>query len=164
MGGPSGWPTPPPLMGRSRAGPVPVDSGSSPGGCKALMREYSFSSTLLASTYLIFLSMRKGVAAHHFTRINSRGKRVTAFNTGNCRLLPGGLGQLVAQACGLGGPYLLLWAYLAQVEGASMEEVMAVLKELGFVPEFLWKVAGSQGGAHVHPVSTVLVLCCHVID
>ena len=89
--------------------------------------------------------MRKRTESHSYTKINTKASRATAFNCGRCALLPGGLGQLVAQACGFGGPFLLLWSFTGQVEGASAAEMMGVLRELGFVPNFLWKLAGSRG-------------------
>ena len=100
--------------------------------------------------------MRKRTEGHSYTKISSKASRKTAFNCGRCSLLPGGIGQLVAQACRLGGPYLLLWSYTGQVEGATAAEMMGVLRQLGFVPAFLWKLAGSRGGQRVHPVRTTL--------
>ena len=71
-----------------------------------------------------------------------------------CPLLPGGLGQLVAQALELdeGQPYLLLWAYHAVVDGGQPVQVREVLACLGFVPEFRWWSA-NPARSLVHPVS-----------
>ena len=115
----------------------------------------------------MFCSFRKKFNSHHFSYVNNRGDRKTTTEVNRCPLLPGGLGQLVAQAFGLdeGQPYLLLWAYHAVVSGGQPVQVREVLTSLGFVPPtFRWWRAPPQRSL-VHPVSTeiysaVFVLLC----
>ena len=99
--------------------------------------------------------------------MNNREERATTTEVNRCPLLPGGLGQLVAQALSLddGQPYLLLWAHHAIVSGGPPVKVRAVLASLGFVPStFRWFRALPERSL-VHPVSAesysaVFVLFC----
>ena len=118
---------------------------------------------------MCFCSIRKKFSSHLFSYVNNRDERSTTTEVNRCPLLPGGLGQLVAQALSLdeGQPYLLLWAHHAIVSGGPPVKVRAVLASLGFVPStFRWWRAPPERSL-VHPVSTesysaVFVLLCNL--
>ena len=69
-----------------------------------------------------FFSLRKKFNQHLFSYVTTRRDRQTAIEPNKCPLLPGGLGQLVAQALELteDQPYLLLWAWLSVAEPTEL--------------------------------------------
>ena len=70
-----------------------------------------------------------------------------------CPLLPGGLGQWVAEALQLSTtvPYLLLWAYVMALEGTPPVLYLSLLESLGYLPRFRW-TSCTQGRKLVTPV------------
>ena len=56
---------------------------------------------------------------HYVARLTTNDSRLTAVDPSACPLLPGGLGQWVAEALQLSTtvPYLLLWCHIMGVEG-----------------------------------------------
>ena len=72
--------------------------------------------------------------------------RGSGKDTGSCCLLPGEYGQwsCVAQGLDPGSPYLLLWAALMCLEGTSCTDQRVLLRALGWVVPFRWKVGTSN--------------------
>ena len=72
--------------------------------------------------------------------------RGSVKDTGACSLLPGEYGQwaFVAQELDTGTPYLLCWAAIMGLEGTSCTSQRKLLKALGWVVPFRWRVGTSN--------------------
>ena len=67
-------------------------------------------------------------------------------DTGACCLIPGEYGRwaFVAQELDSGSPYLLCWAAIMGLEGTSCTSQRKLLKTLGWVVPFRWRVGTSN--------------------
>ena len=83
--------------------------------------------------------------------------RGSSKDTGACSLLPGEYGQwaCVAQYLDPSSPYLLLWASMMTMEGSSCTSQRQLLRALGWVVPFRWKVPSLSGTTNAieNPVS-----------
>ena len=86
-------------------------------------------------------------------KINSNKQRSTELYIGKCLYLPGEQGQWCVMALRLSTttPYLLLWAFIMTMEGASLLSHRDLLTALGFFVTFRWKLPHSN--QIVKPVS-----------
>ena len=86
-------------------------------------------------------------------KINSTRQRSTELDIGKCLYLPGEKGQWCMKALRLSTttPYLLLWAFIMTMEGASLSSHRDLLTALGFFVTFRWKLPHSN--QIVKPVS-----------
>ena len=90
---------------------------------------------------------------HLVSRLVTSDGRSSSLEPCACPLLPGGLGQWVAEALQLAttAQYLLLWSYVMAMEGTSPVLYLSLLESLGYLPSFRW-TSYSQGRKIVPPV------------
>ena len=90
---------------------------------------------------------------HYVSRLVTSDGRGSSLDPCACPLLPGGLGQWVAEALQLATtvPYLLLWSYVMAMEGTPPVLYLSLLESLGYLPGFRW-TSCSQGRKIVTPV------------
>ena len=99
---------------------------------------------------------------HYVSRLVTSDGRGSSLDPCACPLLPGGLGQWVAEALQLATtvPYLLLWSYVMAMEGTPPVLYLSLLESLGYLPGFRW-TSCSQGRKIVTPVRLdCLFDCC----
>ena len=93
---------------------------------------------------------------HLVSRLVTSEGRGSSLDPCACPLLPGGLGQWVAEALQLSTtvPYLLLWAYVMALEGTPPMLYLSLLESLGYLPRFRW-TSCMQGRKLVTPVNLI---------